>query len=375
MLLTLLYAGLLLLMLAAVWALWRRAPGAELVRELPAQGFEGRSTEMTVRLTLSTRLPTRVRLDDPAPLSVVPESSLGVGGLVWGRESIEHRTRLTLGRRGEFEWAPPRLHWADPFGLFWRSAELPADSSTVSRLTVYPGTHALSLPALLRPLLSEGELSQALGLDDPISLRGARPYVPGDPPGRIHWRLSARTGSVMVRELERTAQSSLQLHLDRSGGEIYLDSAVRLAASLVREALELGLPVSVSDDAGTSPPGSSPEALQLALSRLARMQPTSAGQALSIPTPRPGSNLIVLTKTAPEPLVRAAMLARAGASRVVIVAIPEGFYLEPGESPRRQWAGLPPQLKKLEARAGVLQGAGVLVFVLRGNMSVIRLGG
>ena len=370
MLLTLLYAGLLALLVAVVWALWRRPPTARLERELPAQGFEGRSVELTVRLSLTTRLPTRLRLDDPAPLSVVPDSSLGVGGLTWGTQTLEHRARLTLNKRGEFVWAPPRLHWADPFGLFWRTAELP----TTSRLTVYPGTHGLSLPALLRPLLSEGELSRTLGLDDPISLRGARPYVPGDSPGRIHWKLSARTGSVMVRELERTAQSSLQLHLDRSGGEIYLDSAVRLAASLVREALELGLPVSVSDDGGATPSGSSPEALQLALSRLARMQPVSAGLPVSIPTPQPGSNLIVLTRTAPEALVKAAMLARAGASRVVIVALPEGFYLEPGESPRRQWAGLPPQLKDLEARAGVLTDAGVLVFVLRGNMSVIRLG-
>jgi uncharacterized protein (DUF58 family) len=368
---TLLYAGLLLLVLGAVWALWRRAPTADLIRELPAQGFEGRQIEMTTRLTLGTRLPTRLRLDDPAPLSVVPDSSLGVGGLVWGMETLEHRTRLSLNKRGEFVWAPPRLHWADPFGLFWRTVELP----TSSRLIVYPGTHGLSLPALLRPLLSEGELSRTLGLDDPISLRGARPYVAGDPPGRIHWKLSARTGSVMVREVERTAQSSLQLHLDRSGGEMYLESAVRLAASLVREALELNLPVSVSDDGGASPPGSSPEALQLALSRLAKMGLVSPGLPVNIPTPRPGSNLIVLTRTAPEPLVTAALLAHAGASRVVIVALPEGFYLEPGESPRRQWAGLPPQLKHLEARAGVLTDAGVLVFVLRGNMSVIRLGG
>ena len=66
--------------------------------------------------------------------------------------------------------------------------------------------------------------------------------------------------------------------------------------------------------------------------------------------------------------------ARATASRVVIVAVPEGFYLEPGETPRRQWVGAPDTVRELERRAGVLAEAGVLVFVLRGNQSVLRLG-
>ncbi|MFC4455651.1 DUF58 domain-containing protein [Deinococcus sonorensis] len=365
------YALLLLVLAGLIWAGWRTPPQVQLDREVPRQGFEGREVPLTVRLWVRARLPTRLRLDDPTPLAVVADATLQVGGLMWGEQTLEHHATLTLNRRGEYRWAPVTLRWADPFGLWWRRVTLEQPTA----LTVYPGTHGLRLPALLRPLLSEGELSRSIGLDDPISLRGARPYLPGDPPARIHWRLSARTGSMMVRELERTAMSSVQLHLDRSGGEVYLESAVRLAASLIQEALELDLPVCVSDDLGATPPGRSPEALQLALTRLAALQASPPGLPVHLPSPRPGSNLIVLTRDAPEALVQAALLARGRASRVVIVAIPEGFYLEPGESPRRQWAGLPPRLRELERRAGVLMDAGVLVFVLRGNMSVLRLGG
>lgn len=176
-----------------------------------------------------------------------------------------------------------------------------------------------------------------------------------------------------MRELERTASSSLHLHLDTSGNEVYLESAVRLAASLIHEALELSLPVAVSDNVGATPSGSTPEALRLALRKLAKTQATP-GMVAVIPPPRPGSNLIVLTQNAGPELLTQALRARGRASRVVIVALPEGFYLEPGENPRRQWVGLPESVRELERKAGVLSGAGVLVYVLRGNMSALRLG-
>ncbi|MHA0034752.1 hypothetical protein ACXXDK_07445 [Deinococcus sp. PESE-38] len=59
---------------------------------------------------------------------------------------------------------------------------------------------------------------------------------------------------------------------------------------------------------------------------------------------------------------------------MTILALPEGFYLEPGENPRRQWAAVPDTVRDLERQAGALAAAGILVFVLRGNQSVLRLG-
>lgn len=365
-----LYLLLIVLLVWGVWRVWQQPPQVTLTRELPGQGFAGGTLPLTVRVQVRSRWPTRVRLEDPAPLTVVPEAQLSAGGLVWGETRLEFGTLLTLNRRGVYRWEGARLRWADPFGLFWHSRPL----DTPTTLEVYPGTHGLSLPKLLRPLLSEGGLSRTLGLDDPISLRGARPYVPGDPPGRIHWRLSARTGELTVRELERTASSSLHLHLDTAANDVYIESAVRLAASLVQEALELNLPVSVSGGpGGATPSGQTPEALRLALRRLAELRATP-GRWAAMPMPQPGSNLIVITQTASPELLKDALRARSRASRVVIAALPEGFYLEPGENPRRQWVGLPESVRELERQAGVLSGAGVLVYVLRGNMSVLRLG-
>lgn len=366
----------LLLIGAVVWGIWwlyREPPQVSLSRELPPSGFQGTRQPIAVNYMLRSRRPMRFLLEDPPPRTVVADTSPFVSGELLGRIQGRFETNLTLNKRGVYDWPGASLRWADPLGLFWRSVTIPAPQ----RLEVFPGTHSLLLPEILRPLLSEGGLSRKLGLDDPISLRGARDYVPGDPPGRVHWRLTARTGNLTVRELERTASSSVTVYLDTSQGQtrqgdLYLESAARLAASLVQEALSLSLPVSVATNRGATPPGRHAGALHEAMLRLAQVRADPAPPV--IPPARSGTNLIILTASPTQALIEQAMQARATASRVAIVALPEGFYLEPGENPRKQWVAAPDAVRDLQQQAGVLAGLGIVVFVLRGNQSVLKLG-
>lgn len=369
-------------LVGGLWWLGRRPPEARLTREVAPVAFAGSEGPLRVRLTLRSRRPLRYVVSDPAPRRLVPSAQVVFSGEVYGEAERCGEYRLRVQGRGDYTWPGPTLHWADPLGLFWRSCPLSAET----HLTALPGTHGLRLPELLRPLLSEGSLARTVGLDDPLSLRGARAYVTGDPPGRVHWRLSARTGELTVRELERTAASSLTVYIDTGyigtggsragasdpGEDVYLESAVRLAASLVGEALHLGLPVSVAWGDEQTPSGRSEAAAQAALIALARLRHWAG--PVKVPAPPPGGNLILLTQRAAPELIAGAMRARAQASRVSIVALPEGFYLEPGESPRRQWAAPPDSVRELERQAGALAGVGVLVYVLRGNHSVLRLG-
>ncbi|WP_019009692.1 DUF58 domain-containing protein [Deinococcus aquatilis] len=370
----LLWLALISLLVGLVWLAYRRPPTVLLSRTLPASAFSAGRIPLTVQVQIFNRLPVRVLIEDDPPRTVVADTVPVLAGWVQGEATHQVQTTLTLNRRGVFEWEGATLRWADPLGLFWRSLPL----AVPTRLEVYPGTHGLLLPELLRPLLSEGAWSRTHGLEDSISLRGVRGYVPGDPPGRVHWRLTARTGSLTVREPERTAASSVTVYLDLSaGGSVYLESAVRLAASLVQESFELDLPIAVATDAGATPTGRTPEAMRAALLRLAQAQLAQAGSDQSpptIPPGRAGGNLIILTARAGSDLIHQAMRARATASRVALIAIPDGFYLEPGEKPRRQWVAAPDSIRELERQAGALAGVGVLVFVLRGNQSVLQLG-
>lgn len=84
----------------------------------------------------------------------------------------------------------------DLFGLLskGRRVVVPAD------VTVYPAVPAALVRQLL-PMLSALRAGQRAGLVDPYSLQGYRQYIPGDPLGVVDWRVSARVGHTMIREL------------------------------------------------------------------------------------------------------------------------------------------------------------------------------
>jgi len=48
---------------------------------------------------------------------------------------------------------------------------------------------------------------------------GSRPYLPGDEPRTVHWRSTARSGALVVREFDRTAQRQLWILLELANSE------------------------------------------------------------------------------------------------------------------------------------------------------------
>ncbi len=97
------------------------------------------------------------------------------------------------------------------------------------------------------------------GADSVPQVSGTRPYAPGDPLRRIHWRSSARTGELRAKETELPATGRQLIVLDAAGAgrsagaalwaDPALAAAVEAAAGLARRALEQGARVrlAVSD--------------------------------------------------------------------------------------------------------------------------------
>ncbi|WP_159602556.1 DUF58 domain-containing protein [Agromyces humi] len=85
------------------------------------------------------------------------------------------------------------VRWTDPVELF-----------------VHPVTARLrpSAAGLVRDL--EGEITKVITNND-ISFHALRAYEPGDALRNVHWRTSARTGQLMVRQYEETRRSQLVL--------------------------------------------------------------------------------------------------------------------------------------------------------------------
>ena len=87
----------------------------------------------------------------------------------------------------------PVLGWAEPVELF-----------------VHPRTVLLapSAAGLVKDL--EGQTTRTITSND-LAFHTLRPYEPGDDRRYIHWRTTARTGTIMVRQFEETRRSDLVL--------------------------------------------------------------------------------------------------------------------------------------------------------------------
>src|SRR5690606_8103670 len=123
-------------------------------------------------------------------------------------------------------------------------------------LYVHPRTVRIESTAagLVRDL--EGKTVKKLS-DNDVAFHALREYVPGDDRRYIHWRSSARTGTLMVRQFEETRRSHLAVGLsanseeypDAADFELAVSSVGSLGLQAVREEKQLTVMV----QAGTIP--------------------------------------------------------------------------------------------------------------------------
>lgn len=107
--------------------------------------------------------------------------------------------RLPTDRRGPLVLGPTTVARTDPLGLAHRDRVV-ADAETV---LVRPRVHHIAPPVLgagRRPTVDDTESPRAPAGDSGGEFLAVRPYEVGDDPRRVHWRSSARTDDLMVRQ-------------------------------------------------------------------------------------------------------------------------------------------------------------------------------
>ena len=115
-------------------------------------------------------------------------------------------------------------------------------------LFVHPVTARLapSAAGLIRDL--EGQITKTI-TDNDISFHALRPYAPGDALRNVHWRTSARTGTLMVRQFEESRRMNLTLAqtTERSSyaDDDEFELGVSIMASLALQLMRDGIPVAV----------------------------------------------------------------------------------------------------------------------------------
>jgi uncharacterized protein (DUF58 family) len=113
-------------------------------------------------------------------------------------------------RRGRFMLGPITLYSGDPFGLFL----LNRDIHLASHIVIYPPT--FDLPGFSPHIgqVSGGDALRRRTHYITTNVAGVRDYVPGDSFNRIHWRSTARTGRLIVKEFELDPMADIWLFLD-----------------------------------------------------------------------------------------------------------------------------------------------------------------
>ncbi|WP_447652697.1 DUF58 domain-containing protein [Microbacterium sufflavum] len=176
-------------------------------------------------LTLANRgsraiLPSRV---------VLPVGSgrgeFGIQRLAPGEEA-EELFAIPTHKRGVVKVGPVSVVRGDPLGLFERAhrRDEPVDLFVHPRTVLFDGQSL----GYLRDL--EGLPAADLSRDD-VSFHALLEYQPGDDLRHVHWRSTARTGTMMVRQYEETRRSHFVIGLSRSTAEYATDDDFELAIS------------------------------------------------------------------------------------------------------------------------------------------------
>ncbi|MGY6651630.1 DUF58 domain-containing protein [Amycolatopsis sp. TRM77291] len=166
------------------------------------------------------------------------ELAVTVRPLPPGGEATYHY-ELPTRRRGRFTVGPLILERADPLGLVRR--HLPAGDTAT--LWVYPKLHPVRALATGHPRHHHDGPATDDSLHGSADLRDVREYVVGDEVRHLHWKATARTGQLMVRDYVDPDHPRFTLLLDTRAkvlSENEFEEAAELAASLVNAAATAG---------------------------------------------------------------------------------------------------------------------------------------
>jgi uncharacterized protein (DUF58 family) len=269
----------------------------------------------------------------PAPTFVAVDSvggqpiELGVRSLAGGsRRAVEYA--VPTHRRGRLALGPITVERRDPLGLIRRAQP----QGGAGWLWVRPRTHVIAALPVGVLIDDEGVLVQTAPRGS-VTFSSLREYVPGDDPRQVHWRSTARTGTLMVKEHVDTSRPVttvvLDTRTDRFTDESF-EHAVELAASVVLATQRRNRPVELrvlgEDLAALHRLGARDLLDRLACAEQV-VQGSPAGVQELVDRASPGGALVVVTGRGDESLAAHVASARRRFTPVVLVELVPGSRL------------------------------------------------
>lgn len=164
------------------------------------------------------------------------------------RATFSERLTISAARRGILTVGPITIGRGDPLGILRRDHTWPG----VQTIYVHPVTVPMpsASAGVMRDL--EGSVTTTV-VDADLSFHAIRDYLPGDSQRHVHWKSTAKTGQLMVRQYEETRRSRIAVVLDTDrssyANEDQFEMAVSAASSLALQALREGREVVITASA------------------------------------------------------------------------------------------------------------------------------
>ncbi|GAA4523888.1 DUF58 domain-containing protein [Amycolatopsis samaneae] len=221
-----------------------------------------------------------------------------------GAEATYHY-ELPTARRGRLEVGPLALNRPDLFDLARGERTVGGTAS----LWVHPRRHAVRPAQAGHPRHHHDGPITDPPLRGSADLRAVRQYVLGDEVKYLHWKATARTGQLMVREYADPAQLRCTVLLDTRPSAMspaVFEEAVEVAASLLFASASAGQHCRLITTTGTDTPvDSGLRVARVVLDELSLVAQDAADDAPLLPAPlaagrRPGGVVVVLTGMAAE---------------------------------------------------------------------------
>lgn len=209
--------------------------------------FLGEQVPVQLQLTNHSRLPIPwLRISESVPLALHSPNFVRRVAFLPSRGRVAVTYTLDCRRRGYYTLGPLSLHTGDLFGF----SEVQGQEAKVDTITVYPRIIPLSRLGLSSDLPFGTVRTRQRLFEDPTRLIGLREYQAGDPLHRIHWKVSAHSGDLLVTKLDKaiSLETAILLNLnaadyDPQWAVVSSEWAIVVAASLAHHLTEQRQPV------------------------------------------------------------------------------------------------------------------------------------
>lgn len=202
------YLLLALLVLSYLWA-WLNLRGLQVQRETFTQRSQV-GEQARERITIRNLWPFPKLWLELQDHSTMPEHGNGFVTYLPANDRRRWVSRTPCTIRGKFTLGPATLVSGDPFGIF----RLERKVEGTGEVLVYPKTTALPGFVLPSAELPGGQDVKSRTYHVTPNVSSIREYQPGDSFNRIHWRSTARSSQLMVKEFELDPTAEVYVVLD-----------------------------------------------------------------------------------------------------------------------------------------------------------------